>query len=78
MVTGYNDLVDGYSRKYIMYQFRKFTKLAINLNKEVQTDIPNSVDIAGLYYPPQLTWYPDNPNPPPNHVNKIRLAQWQD
>ena len=66
MVAGYNDLVNGYRRECIMYQFRKFTKLPV-----IHTDILNTVAIAGLYYPPQLTWYPDNPTPPNNHVNTI-------
>ena len=71
MVAGYNDLVDGF-----MYQLSKFTKLVINLNKELQTDIPNTMAIASLYYPPKLTWYSDNPTPPPNQVNKMDKFVW--
>ena len=60
-----------------MFQFKKFKKLVINLNKELHTDLPDTVAIAGLYYPPQLTWHPDNPTPPPNHkINKMKKFVW--
>ena len=69
IVAGYNDIIEVYSREYIMYEFSELTKMIINLNKE-PNEVPNTVAIAGLYYPPQLAWYLDNPVPAPNYVNQ--------
>ena len=76
IVAGYNDLVDNHGRDYIMYRYKEFVKLVMGLGKEMHPNIPNTVAVASLLYPPQLTWYPDNGQPPANHVNRMEKLVW--
>ena len=76
IVAGYNDLVINHGRDYIMYRYKEFTKFVTGLGQEIHPTQPNTVAIASLLYPPQLTWYPDNGPPPAGHVNRMEKLVW--
>ena len=76
IVAGYNDLVIDHGRDYIMYRYKEFNKLVMGIGKEIHPSSLNTVAVASLLYPPQLTWYPDNGQPPANHVNRMEKLLW--
>ena len=53
IVAGYNDLIAGHSRNYIMEQFSNLTDLVKLAGLRLHTE-PNTVAISTLMYPPQL------------------------
>ena len=66
MVAGYEDLMYGYSREYIMDGYKEFANSVINIGKEQHPDTANTVAIATLMYPPRLSWFKDNGPEPYN------------
>ena len=70
MVGGYNDLVVGHSRDFIVWELQRFANKVLEAGSNLHPDSPNTVAIATLMYPPQLAWFPDNgPYPYSNYVN---------
>ena len=77
MVAGYNDLVEGLTREYILNKFTEFAEMVLDLRVNNNPDLRCTVAIAGLMYPPQLVWYPDNNLPkPPNYRNNMEKIHW--
>ena len=54
LVMGYNDLVKGHSRQFIMDMFEVFSKLVLEMGKQSHPATPNTLAVASLMYPPQL------------------------
>ena len=75
IVAGYNDLVEGYARDYIMQKFENFANLV--LRNSIQGLDSNTVTVSSLLYPPQLAWLPDNgPLPYTGYVNNKEKIDW--
>ena len=72
LVGGYNDLVQGHSRDFIVWELQKFANMVLEAGSNLHPDSPNTVAIATLMYPPQLAWFPDNgPYPTYNYTNNL-------
>ena len=54
LVMGYNDVVKGHSRHFMMDCYQLFTKAVLDHGKEQHPDTPNTISIATLMYPSQL------------------------
>ena len=76
LVMGYNDLVKGHSRQFIMDCFEVFSELVLRLAKQNHPDIPNTLAIASIMYAPQLSWFPDNGPEPLNYQNQMEKIDW--
>ena len=77
IVAGYNDLVAGNSRNYIMEQLSNLTDLVKLAGLRLHSDKTNTVAVSTLMYPPQLAWFSDNgPVPYPGYVNHIEKIDW--
>ena len=76
IVAGYNDLIAGNSRNYIMEQLSNLTDLVKLAGLRLRTE-PNTVAVSTLMYPPKLAWFTDNgPVPYPGYVNHIDKIDW--
>ena len=79
MVAGYEDLVEGHPRGYIIHQFHTFAHMIMEETRErnLSPREANSVAIASLAYPPQLAWLPDNgPLPYSGYYNNWDKITW--
>ena len=77
MVAGYNDLLEGTNREYILHEFERFADLVKMCGLRSHPDSSNSVAIASLMYPPQIAWFPDNGAfPRSNYDNQIHKIDW--
>ena len=76
LVMGYNDLVKGHSRHWIMECLNCFCRYVSDLAQKNHPDTPNTVAIATFMYPPQLAWLYDNGPEPPNYVNEKEKIDW--
>ena len=76
LVMGYNDLVKGHSRHWMLECLKCFTSYVFNLASKNHPDIPNTVAIASMMYPPQLAWLYDNGPEPANYVNEKEKIDW--
>ena len=77
MVAGYNDLLEGTNREYILHEFERFADLVKMCGLRSHPDSSNSVAIASLMYPPQIAWFPDNGAfPQSNYDNQIHKIDW--
>ena len=76
LVLGYNDLVKGHSRDWMMDCLNCFTSFISELANKNHPGIPNTVAIATLMYPPQLAWFHDNGPEPANYVNEKEKIDW--
>ena len=54
LVMGYNDLVKGHSRDWMLDCLKCFSNLVFDLAKKNHPDTPNTVAIASLMYPPPV------------------------
>ena len=52
MVAGYNDLVRGHSREFMMDGYRQFTKVAMDIGSQAHPGVCNTVAISTLMFPP--------------------------
>ena len=76
LVMGYNDLVKGHSRYWIMECLQCFCRYVSDLAQKNHPDSPNTVAIATFMYPPQLAWLYDNGPEPLNYVNEKEKIDW--
>ena len=76
LVMGYNDLVKGHSRHFMMECFNCFSNYVFELARKHHPDTPNTVAIASMMYPPQLAWFYDNGIEPANYVNEMEKINW--
>ena len=81
LVGGYNDLVKGHSRDFIVWELQRFANKVLEAGSNLHPDNPNTVAISTFMYPPQLAWFPDN-GPYPyygytNHREKINFINQQ-
>ena len=76
LVMGYNDLVRGHSRHFMLDCFKLFTQAVLEHGKEQHPGVPNTIAIATLMYPPQLAWYFDNGPEPPHYNNQMEKINW--
>ena len=76
LVMGYNDLVKGHSRDWMLDCLKCFSNLVFDLAKKNHPNTPNTVAIASLMYPPQLAWFNDNGPEPANYVNEKEKIDW--
>ena len=77
LVAGYDDLLEGTNREYIMYEFQKFSDNVKMCGLGLHPDKPNTVAIASLMYPPQIAWFPDNDAfLRPNYDNQLEKIAW--
>ena len=76
LVMGYNDLVKGHSRHWIMECLNCFCRYVTDLAQKSHPDTPNTVAIATFMYPPQIAWLYDNGPEPPNYVNEKEKIDW--
>ena len=70
VVAGYEDLVQGYAREYILDGFKTFANMVKTMNQE------NTVAIATLMYPPKLAWLPDDGPEPYRYNNIYEKINW--
>ena len=71
LVAGYNDLLKGHSKRFILHGMKEFASIVLELGKHLHPESNNTVTIAGLMYPPRLAWFPDDGREPPGYQNKI-------
>ena len=76
LVMGYNDLIKGHAREWMLDCIKCFSNLVFNLGQKNHPDTPNTVAIASLMYPPQLAWFNDDGPEPVNYVNQKEKIDW--
>ena len=76
LVMGYNDLVKGHARDWMLDCLKCFSNYIFGLASKNHPDIPNTVAIATMMYPPQLAWLYDNGPEPANYVNEKEKIDW--
>ena len=79
VVAGYDDLVDGHARDYIVEKLHIFADLVMHRTREEKLDRHrgNTIAISSLMYPPQLAWFPDNgPEPYEGYTNNRAKIDW--
>ena len=76
LVAGYNDLVENYGRDFIIAGYQEFSKMVLQQGSLLHPEQPNTVAIATLMYPPQLAWFPDNGQEPPQYENRMEKIKW--
>ena len=77
LVAGYNDLVEGYARDYIIEKIYNFADLVLQSQNQSYPGGRNTFAAATLYYPPQLAWMPDNgPFPYDGYTNNREKIDW--
>ena len=79
LVAGYQDLLEGYSREYIIKKMHQFAHMIKGKDREQQKSRQesNSVAIVSLVYPPLLAWLPDDgPHPNANFRNNTEKIDW--
>ena len=74
LVAGYNDLVQGHSRDYILDWIKYFVEYVLKLPPKDNS--PNTITIGTFFYPPQLAWFKDNGPEPPNYHNQKDKLNW--
>ena len=68
LVAGYNDILEGYARDYIIEKIYNFADIVMNSSPTPEGI--NTFVAVTLLYPPQLAWLPDNgPFPTQNYVD---------
>ena len=79
LVAGYQDLLEGKSREYIIKKMHQFAHMIRGKDREQQKSRQdsNSVAIASFMYPPALAWLPDDgPHPNMNFRNNAEKIDW--
>ena len=77
LVAGYNDLVEGYARDYIIEKIYNFADLVLQNQNPSCPEGRNTFAAATLYYPPQVAWMPDNgPFPHEDYTNNREKIDW--
>ena len=76
LVAGYNDLVKGHCREFILHGMKEFASAVKQIGKHIHPDSTNTVTIAGLMYPPRLAWFHDNGKEPVGYVNRMEKIDW--
>ena len=75
LVAGYNDILEGYARDYIIEKIYNFADIVMNSSPTPEGK--NTFVAVTLLYPPQLAWLPDNgPFPTENYVNNKEKIDW--
>ena len=79
LVAGYQDLLEGNSRNYIIKKMHQFAHMIRGKDREQNKSRQesNSVAIASLVYPPALAWLPDD-GPLPINIfrNNTEKIDW--
>ena len=76
LVAGYNDLVRGHCREFIYNGYKHFTDAVLSMGKQLHPNTPNTVAVASLMYPPQLSWFRDDGPEPYNYLNRTEKINW--
>ena len=71
LVAGYSDLEQGFGREFIHQGYKVFTESVMNIGRQRNPDIANTVAVASLMYPPKLSWFSANGPEPYNYHNQI-------
>ena len=67
VVAGYNDLVKGHTRDFILEKLYKLSDLVLDAESGLDK---NTIAIATFMYPPQLAWFSHYGRIPyPEYVN---------
>ena len=59
-----------------MDTFEVFSKLVLEMGKQSHPATPNTLAVASLMYPPQLSWFADNGPEPQNFQNQLEKIDW--
>ena len=74
VVAGYNDLVKGHTRDFILEKLYNLADLVLDAESGLDK---NTIAIATLMYPPQLAWFSHNGRIPyPEYVNQKEKIDW--
>ena len=76
IVGGLNNIINGDKPETIMRDFDYLAQLVQHQAHKYHQPIHNSCAIATLIYPPQLCWYPDQGECPPDFLNHLDDMKW--
>lgn len=76
VVGGLNNLCRGDSADDVIGHFKGFEETVMKQSREFHPDNPSTFNTATMFYPPQITWFPDNGDLPyPEFENKLEMMK---
>ena len=76
LVGGLNNITNGDKPETIMRDYDHLVQLVHHQAHKHHPQMHSSCAIATLFYPPQLCWYPDQGDCPPDFLNHLEDMKW--